>query len=375
MNKIAVYTICKNEKKFIERWLNNVKDADYIVVLDTGSTDGTYEMLIEFQKIYPNLIIDKKIITPWRFDVARNKNLSMIPKDTTICVELDLDELISPSSWVDNLKNKWDPTKYNRADYRYVWSHLENGDPGSVYNFNKIHSLDWFWAAPVHEYLVRKESGYVYYKDECLSLLPSEFQIDHYPDNYKRRDYLGLIELRYKELEDLDSFIYLVREYTFFHRDQDCVDAIKNYLDKNTPQCNIYYSYLYYLKGKSEVLLGLYDEAINSLFRGINIFPEFRENYLELANIFIGKNQYYMGLGILQQAEKNSVRYDHWLETEEAWTYKLYDLLCLCYYYTGDYINSLQNATLALKINSTDDRLKQNVECVIDKIKKERSIN
>lgn len=37
--KICVYAICKNEEKFIERWVNSMKEADKIYVLDTGSTD------------------------------------------------------------------------------------------------------------------------------------------------------------------------------------------------------------------------------------------------------------------------------------------------------------------------------------------------
>ena len=45
--KIAVYAICKNEEKFVERWVNSMKEADEIYVLDTGSTDNT---VIELQK-------------------------------------------------------------------------------------------------------------------------------------------------------------------------------------------------------------------------------------------------------------------------------------------------------------------------------------
>ena len=43
--KICVYAICKNESKFINRWLESIKDADYICVLDTGSTDNSVELL------------------------------------------------------------------------------------------------------------------------------------------------------------------------------------------------------------------------------------------------------------------------------------------------------------------------------------------
>ena len=43
--KIHVYTICKNEEQFVERWAAAGKDADGLHVLDTGSTDKTVEKL------------------------------------------------------------------------------------------------------------------------------------------------------------------------------------------------------------------------------------------------------------------------------------------------------------------------------------------
>jgi len=45
--KIGVYTVALNEIKHCERWAASVADADYRVVLDTGSTDGTVEKLRE----------------------------------------------------------------------------------------------------------------------------------------------------------------------------------------------------------------------------------------------------------------------------------------------------------------------------------------
>lgn len=96
MNKIAVYTICKNEEKFVNKWLDSMSEADYMVVLDTGSTDATIKLLEEGKKKYPNLIYAQKVIDPWRFDVARNANIDIIPKDANILFENDLDEWLAP---------------------------------------------------------------------------------------------------------------------------------------------------------------------------------------------------------------------------------------------------------------------------------------
>ena len=43
--KICVYAIAKNEEKFVERWVNSMKEADEIYVLDTGSSDNTVKKL------------------------------------------------------------------------------------------------------------------------------------------------------------------------------------------------------------------------------------------------------------------------------------------------------------------------------------------
>ena len=39
--KIAVYAISKNEEQFVKRFCESAKDADLILIADTGSTDNT----------------------------------------------------------------------------------------------------------------------------------------------------------------------------------------------------------------------------------------------------------------------------------------------------------------------------------------------
>jgi len=102
--KLAIYAICKNEKKFINKWLECFTAADYVCVLDTGSTDGTWEILQKKTKKYNNLIIGQKEINPWRYDTARNESMTLIPKDTTIFFMMDLDELIQDDNWVQKIK-------------------------------------------------------------------------------------------------------------------------------------------------------------------------------------------------------------------------------------------------------------------------------
>ena len=68
--KVVVYAICKNEAQFVKRWAASMKEADQIVVLDTGSTDDTVQKLKK-----QGVRVTHEIISPCRFYVARNRSL------------------------------------------------------------------------------------------------------------------------------------------------------------------------------------------------------------------------------------------------------------------------------------------------------------
>lgn len=90
--KVCVYAICKDEEQVVDRWFDSMQEADEIYVLDTGSTDQTVEKL----KVR-GVRVEKKIIIPWRFDVARNESLKLVPDDCDVCVCTDLDEVLKYS--------------------------------------------------------------------------------------------------------------------------------------------------------------------------------------------------------------------------------------------------------------------------------------
>lgn len=97
--KICVYAIAKNEEQFVDRWMDSMAEADWVCVLDTGSTDRTVEKLAD-----RGAIVCREIIKPWRFDAARNRSMELIPPDTDVCVCTDLDEVFRPG-WRKLLEN------------------------------------------------------------------------------------------------------------------------------------------------------------------------------------------------------------------------------------------------------------------------------
>ena len=50
--KICVYAICKNEEKFVSRWVESMKEADKIFVLDTGPA-GEIVNFADFYALMP----------------------------------------------------------------------------------------------------------------------------------------------------------------------------------------------------------------------------------------------------------------------------------------------------------------------------------
>ena len=184
--KICVYAISKNEEKFVDRWVDSMQEADEIYVLDTGSTDNTVSLLKE-----RGVNVSTKIITPWRFDTARNESLKLLPSDTDICVCTDLDEIFL-KGWRKKLEAAWQENT-TRLRYTYNWKLDENNHPIVSFYSDKIHTItNYSWINPVHEVLTSTIK-------ENFIIVP-DITLNHYPDPTKdRSNYLPLLELAVKE--------------------------------------------------------------------------------------------------------------------------------------------------------------------------------
>jgi glycosyltransferase involved in cell wall biosynthesis len=172
--KIAVYTIALNEEKFVERWYESAKDADYLLIADTGSTDKTVKIA---KKLGINVI--KISIKPWRFDDARNAALAALPDDIDMCISLDVDEVLD-KGWREALEKTTGTQILYK--YTYSWNNLDQTIPGNISSQSKVHARHGYrWKYIVHEYITPD-------RNENHVLETSEdFHILHYPDLEKSR--------------------------------------------------------------------------------------------------------------------------------------------------------------------------------------------
>lgn len=358
--KICVYAICKNESKFIKRWYHSMKEADQIYVVDTGSTDDSIEV---FKKL--GVHVKKEIVNPWRFDVARNISLDMVPKDTDICVCTDLDEIFLPG-WRNKLEKLWKDNNINRLGYNYNWSLDKDNRPIVNFYINKIHSRnDYRWLHPVHEVLVNINNN-----EKMINT--DEITLNHYPDNQKpRSSYLPLLELSVKEDPTDDrNMHYLGREYMYYGKWNEAIDTLIKHLalPKATWKDERCASMRFI--ARSYTNLNRYEEARMWLKKAILEAPYLRDPYIELALLEYKFENWDEIVKYCNKALEIKTHAKSYINEPFSWNYTVYDLLSLGYYYQGKMDKAKEMIDIAIAMNPEDERLLNNRAIIEKSIKK-----
>ena len=277
--KVCVYAICKNEEKFVKRWVESMREADEIIVLDTGSTDNSVKLLKDL-----GVKVTTKEIKPWRFDVARNKSLELVPIDTDICVCTDLDEVLE-RGWREKLENAWQENT-TRLKYTYNWSFDEYGKPATTFLLNQIHKRKGYhWYHPVHEILVPEE------KEE--EVICEQIILNHYPDSSKSRsNYLPLLEMSVEEDPTDDrNMHYLGREYMYYGKYNESIDTLIKHLNLPTSKWDAERCASMRFIARCYLGLNRLNEAEMWYQKAIKEAPYLRESYVELAKLFFDQKK------------------------------------------------------------------------------------
>lgn len=351
--KIAVYAICKNEEKFINRWYESMKEADDIYVLDTGSNDNSIKILKEL-----GVNVKQEIITPWRFDVARNKSLDMVPKDVNICICTDLDEIFIPG-WRKQLEKIW-TNNITKLRYNYNWKLKEDGTPEINFYIEKIHTRNnYHWTHPVHEVLT-----YTGNKENIITT--DDITLNHYPDSTKSRSsYLPLLELSVKENPNDDRNVhYLGREYMYYWKNKEAISTLKRHLKlKNATWKDERCASMRFIS-RCYKRLKKYNDAKYWTNLAIKEAPYLRDPYVERALIDYELNDWNNVINYCYKAldiKKNPKTY---INESFCYDHTIYDLLSLAFFQKGLYDYSLLSINNAIKISPNDSRLKENKKII-----------
>lgn len=333
--KIIVYTIMKNELDNIEPWLENIKDADGIYVLDTGSTDGSWEKINELKSQYPQLVTAQKTYETFRFDEARNDNLAMVPNEPNIiCWTIDLDERFEPN-WYDLTKQIYlEHPYFYKLTYYYVPKHYADGTPTEKLYYDKCHRrLGANWRLPIHE-LMSYDIYDRYYNQGYITY--DKILVHHWQNGETNRDqYIKLLGIRIEENPfDFEAMNHLATEYTIHNPDKLKETDIRFTLLGRGIMKNAYWletmvGNIIHLVNNPVVIKHLFELAID-------LNPQLRTYYMRYARYLLNNGNAQEALAVIFKMEQTETHIqDSWKEFPGAWAELPYMLKAEAYEQLG----------------------------------------
>ena len=337
--RVAVYTITKNEQQFVGRWAESCADADFRLIVDTGSSDDTLIAAADSRCATAQITV-----SPWRFDDARNASMALIPQDIDFCIALDADEVLAPG-WRESLEKV--SAGVTRPRYKYVWSWKPDGGEGLVYSGDKIHARHGYrWTHPVHEVLtptIREIQEFV------------GLEIHHHPDQSKSRSqYLSLLELAVQERPDDDrNRFYLGRELLFAGRNEEAETHLRRHLELSSwaPERATCMRYLGRITGEKEAWF----------LRACAEAPYRREPWVELAQFYYQNRQWDQCYSACMRALNIKEKPLEYLCEEDAWGALPHDLAAISAWYSGRRPVAIKHGWDAISVSPKDKRLRDNV--------------
>ncbi|HCC67903.1 TPA: hypothetical protein DEP90_01655 [Patescibacteria group bacterium] len=271
---ISVSMIVRDEEQMLARALESVKEADEIVIADTGSVDKTIEIAKKYtDKIYTEYKWEK------HFAKARNFSKSKCTKEWILIIDADeqLDSSFEDVRLVVNAANALG------KDFVYVKVRAKKKNGKEAYCiriFRNIPEIEWKGAA--HNYLVHttrgKNKGTSYYSDLRLGFYYSPTHA-----KYPKRTLDILQNAVDKDPELVREKFYLAREYAFFRKYEKAVYWTNEYLKTAYWRDEIAEAYLQKARCLWQLRRG--EEARVACMYAIMTNPDFKAAMLFMAEM------------------------------------------------------------------------------------------
>jgi glycosyltransferase involved in cell wall biosynthesis/GR25 family glycosyltransferase involved in LPS biosynthesis len=329
-SSICLSMIVKNEAPVIRRCLESVRPLiDHWIIVDTGSTDGTQDIIREYMKDLPGELHER----PWR-DFAHNRTEALVlarpHADYTLIIDAD-----------DNLET---PAAFERPALDADCYMLDIADTSISYQRKQLvkNTLPWRYAGVLHEFLTCED-------EKSVGHFPVLMRRNH--DGARRRDpstYRRDVEVLERALQtETDPF--LVARYTFYlgqsHRDcgekEPALQAYLRRAELGYWQEEVFIS-LYQAAKLTEELGRDPDEVIQAYLRAADAAPG-RAEALHGAARFCriqGRNQ--QGCEIARRGLQIPLPADALFVEPWIYHYGLKDEFSVNAYWAGHYREALQ---------------------------------
>lgn len=346
--KTAVYTIALNEAANAERWANSVLEADYRIVADTGSTDGTVERLTA-----AGVTVHRIAVRPWRFDDARNAAMALIPDDVDVCCTMDMDRFLEPG-WRPKLEAAWNSETTALFCQTVYRSSVDDPTPLRSWRAKNFHHRwGYRFKRPVHEALIFTGEREVTATSDDIVMF--EVQDLSKPT---RGAYLPLMELAHKEdPDDAQICFWLGRDLMWANRQDRAVELLRRYLELPTSTWNEERS-----EAMRYIARMLPSQRQSWLDKARMEAPHRREIWLDLAEELHGKEDWSNLFWACVNGLEKTHHTGSYLDDPNCWGFRLYDLGAIAAWRLDAMDRAVEWGQKALELDANNQRLKNNLD-------------
>lgn len=204
---LSVCIIMKNEEKVIDRCLRSLSGiADEIIVVDTGSTDNSKTLALEYA--------DKVYDFEWVDDFSKARNYAASKANGEWILVVDADEYIDRDSFIEFKKKLIDsPPPYNIIALQIVSFLGESGQTTSMNYHSRLYrnDINIYFDRKIHEMLVHKDKSKARHGSLGFQIFHSGYMSENIKEKNKTDRNLNLL-LSLKDKTAIDYY-FIGNEY------------------------------------------------------------------------------------------------------------------------------------------------------------------
>jgi len=272
MNTLSVVMIVKNEEEMLGRCLESVKDADEIVIVDTGSEDKTKEVALKYtDKFYENEYV-------WNDNFGEARNFAKNKATGDWILSIDADEQLEEGGIAKIKETIEEAVALGR---RSIDVNLNCATNSLFYPRIFKNDPDIFWKGAIHE---------------CINLsekTKSDIKITYSYSPAHKNDPDRSLRILEKEVSEnpkaIREVFYLGREYTYKKEWEKAIFWLRVYIERATwlPEK----ADAYYILAKSLWQLQRGDEAREACAKAILINSNFKAAIVLMSDMHWPKNK------------------------------------------------------------------------------------
>lgn len=273
MPKVSVALIVRNEAENIATCLNSVRaHVDEIVVVDTGSTDDTKQIVRQFT--------DRIFDFVWCDDFGKARQYAFDQATGNWVFWMDADDILVGG---EHLREEIASAPPETTSMLWKYIYVSNGVPTLEHWRERCVRNDgsYRWTGRVHETLETEQRDVRFYSQRVF--------LEHHQKHLatRSRRNLNILEAEFAELGDQVSprtLFYLGNEYMEYAEWEKAVESYRLYLQKGTWQDERYFAAI--RLGRSLRNLKRYDKALDAYLSALKERPEFPHAYFGLAEVY-----------------------------------------------------------------------------------------